>query len=186
MKKMLSFILIFSIFLCVVLSGCQEKSTYSISPDLTMALFGQEPSEFLITEREWYKNVGIDLREYASIDKSGNLILKLNDNEEEKILTYYDNDLDKLDSLPQVQILEQYKVLKITGNKASVSDIIANQFGLLTIDEMAIRQLFSGVSSNNVSVTLVVEEEDTNIIVYEATWPKEDINLSVNNWKFSN
>ena len=129
--------------------------------------------------------MGIDLRECASIDRSGNLILKLNNNEKEKVLTYYDNDLDKLDSLPQVEILEQYKVLKITGTKVSVSDIIANEFGLLTIHEMAIRQLFSGVSSDDVSVTVIVEDEGTNAIVYEATWPKEDINLSVNNWQFS-
>ncbi len=182
MKKALTFILILSVFLCAVLSGCQGRSTYStysISPNLTRALFGQEPSDFLLTERDWYK------RECAGIDKSGNLILKLNNDEKEKVLTYYDNDLDELDALPQVQISEGYKVLKITGTKASVEDVIANELGLLTFHEMAIRQLFLGVSSDDVSVTVIVEEEGTNTIVYKATWPKESIELAVKNWEFS-
>lgn len=185
MKKKV--ILVFCIFVIIFTATIllqNQRTTYVLSPDMSLALFGTEPEEFFLVDREVYNNCE-DLRKCAEIDETGNLILRLTKEQEKAILSYYDSDLKSFDALSSVELFDGYAGLKITGDKESISHVIANEFRLLTIDDMAFRQMFNGTDPKDISVTVIVVESGSNSVLYEATWPQEDIVLSPKSWNFT-
>lgn len=187
MRKKAISILIISLLVIITLSFIlinQQRTKYVLPPNISLALFGTEPEDFFTTYREFYDYCE-DFRKHAQIDENGNLVLKLTKEQEKAILQYCDSGLKSFDELPEVEILDDYLGFKITGNKESITNIIANEYGIFTIDEMAFRQMFNGINPKNISVTVTVIESSTNNVLYMSTWPQDDIELSPQSWEFS-
>ena len=182
-------ILIFIISLLVImLASCMLKSEprteYVLPSNISLAFFGTEPEDFFTTNRKLYDYCE-DFRKYAEIDENGDLVLKLTSAQEKATLEYYDSGLEEFDKIPEVEVLDDYTGFTITGDKEAIIDIVANEFGILTIDELAFRQLFNGTKPEDISVKVTIIEQGSNNILYTATWPKEDITLSPKAWQFS-
>lgn len=182
-------ILIFIISLLVImLASCMLKSEprteYVFPSNISLAFFGTEPEDFLKTNRKLYDYCE-DFRNHAQIDENGNLVLKLTSEQEKATLEYYDSGLEEFDKIPEVEVLDDYTGFTITGDKEAIIDIVANEFGILTIDELAFRQLFNGTKPEDISVKVTIIEQGSNNVLYTATWPKEDITLSPKTWQFS-
>lgn len=180
--------LVFAISLLVVITLSfmlikQQRTQYVLPPNISLALFGTEPEDFFTTYRELYDQCE-DFRKHAQIDENGNLILKLTRAQEKALLQSEDSNIEQTKKINGIKISDDYSSIIISGTEEQISKIIWNEFDLLTISDMANRQLLSGKEPSNISITIKVIEKGTNRVVYSANWPQEEIRFSVDEWQF--
>ena len=178
MKKF--FIGIFCCVLIFILGGIvsfQHRTTYVLPPKISLALFGTNPEDFFKIDRDFYSDCE-DFRKHAKIDENGNLVLKLTKSQENALLKAEDSNIEKTKKNPGIIILDDYSEIIVTGDREQIADILWNEFDILTITDMANRQLFSGKNPSEISIKVTVIESISNEILYTANWPSEPINFS--------
>lgn len=163
----------------------EERMTYVLPPKIALALFGCEPEEFFDYPYNYGDDSCEDFRNHASIDQDGNLVLRLTDEQILTDLAAYDSDLERLDELEAVEISDDYTSITITGNKEEVFDVFEREFGVLTVFDMAHRQLYFGKDLDTISVTLTIVDKSSGQIIYNVTWPDEAVVIDPKTWNFS-
>lgn len=162
----------------------EERMTYVLTPQMVSAFFGVELEDFFNAPVDW-NGACEDFRNHASIDQDGNLVLRLTDEQILTDLAAYDSDLERLDELEAVEISDDYTSITITGNKEEVFDVFEREFGVLTVFDMAHRQLYFGKDLDTISVTLTIVDKSSGQIIYNVTWPDEAVVIDPKTWNFS-
>ena len=114
-----------------------------------------------------------------------NLVLHLTKQQQEEIISYYDNGLENFGKVDGVELLSNNSGFVITGDKKTVADIIGHDFTVGVFSECAFRQLFGGVDCDDIAVSIKVVDINSQKTLYEAAWPQETIELGVQDWDFS-
>ena len=113
------------------------------------------------------------------------MVLKLTRAQEKALLKSEDSNIEQTKKINGIKISDDYSSIIISGTKEQISNILWNEFDLLTISDMANRQLLSGKEPSNILITFKVVEKGTNRVVYSVNWPQEAIRFSVDEWQFS-
>ena len=162
-----------------------KRTTYEFSPKTSLAFFGREPEDFFDTYYDYYDECE-DFRKKAQINEKGNLVLHLTKEQEEAFLQSRDSQIEELKQINGIYVSDDYSLLTITGNRQEVADIIGNKLPLLTIFDLANRQLIiNKVNPEEIAVEVKVIDKNTGDCLYSAIWPREGVRLSVKDWQFS-
>jgi len=146
-------VIILTIFLVLLINQNTEKTsepertTYVLPPKIVKALFNCSVEEFFSTYRETYQYVE-DYRKHASVDKEGNLVLRLT-KEQEEVTLYRLNDCLGRARSAGIEISDDYTYVSYV---CTSSEFFKN-YPFLLHYELCFRQLFSGKDPATISIT---------------------------------
>jgi len=163
-----------------------SRTTYVIPPKICRALFwGAEPETFFDEYYPFYESCE-DFREHATIDRDGNLVLRLTTEQKEAFIDFGDSGIEETRKTPGIYISKDLKELTLTGYEEDVKEIIWNKLPLTTVFDMASRQLINGVEPSKISVTVKIVDIATGETVYKAVWPEESFEFVFEDLDFTN
>lgn len=185
-------VIIVSIFavLLLVFAGAfaiQSKSytEYKLSPDSCMFVFSCNPDEFMQLELDFYTPF-TDLRRRASIDKQGNLILKLNEDQKIAWRQSYmvDGFLEQVSELENISISPDYTKVTINCYKETViSDFMATTY---IYYGMSVYQLLNGIQPEDLAIEVVFKDGGTGEIIFTQLLPvEEDVSIPFSEFEIS-
>ena len=158
------------------------SSRYVLTPNAIKAIFANTPERLLkfgftpCDECEnFFKN--------ASLDKNGNIILRLSPHQKECLRDYYSGAIENAREVG-IYVSSDYTEISMVGNEEEVLYMFEH-FPLALFLELSTIQLLDGVPADKICVKLDVVEKYTGNILYSAYWPTDDIHLTPSEWKFS-
>lgn len=153
----------------------QSRTEYILPPNISLALFGRTPENYFETYYSYYDWLG-DFRDHAEIDKDGNLVLRLTEDQKEGLLRFYGDSVSGAKKMG-IEISEDYTIVTFNFNEDEMQEKLEN-FPILMFNDMAIRQLFSDKDPATIKIECIVKDKETGNILYNASWPQEAISLS--------
>ena len=171
-------------YFCVV-EIKDTNTTYILSPEASKANIGYTPTDFFDVYLPFYDDC-CDLREKATIDEHGNLVLKMTEKDKLAFLSDVYCDIEEFEKIKGTSISEDYSELIIQGTKKEIADIIWNHFPLYLPEYMTRLQFVSGNDPETISVTVKVIDEANGELLYVAVWPKDKIDFSFIDGEFAN
>ncbi len=161
------------------------NTTYILSPEASKVIMGYTPNDFFDIYLPFYDNC-CDLRDKATIDEQGNLILKMTEKDRLAFLSDVYCDIEEFEKIKGTSISEDYSELIIRGTRKEIADIVWNHFPLYLPEYMLRLQFVSGNDPETISVTVKVIDEANDEILYVVVWPKEKINFDFVDGEFVN
>ena len=161
------------------------NTTYILSPEASKAIMGYTPNDFFDEYLPFYDDC-CDLREKATIDENGNLVLKMSEKDKLAFLSEVYCDIEEFKKIEGVTVSEDYSELIICGSKKEIADIVWNHFPLYLPEYMLRLQFVSGNDPETISVTVKVIDEENEEILYLAEWPKDKIDFDFVDGEFRN
>jgi len=161
------------------------NTTYILSPEASKANIGYTPTDFFDVYLPFYDDC-CDLREKATIDEHGNLVLKMTEKDKLAFLSDVYCDIEEFEKIKGTSISEDYSELIIQGTKKEIADIIWNHFPLYLPEYMTRLQFVSGNDPETISVTVKVIDEANGELLYVAVWPKDKIDFDFIDGEFAN
>ncbi len=171
-------------YFCVV-EIKDTNTTYILSPEASKANIGYTPTDFFDVYLPFYDDC-CDLREKATIDEHGNLVLKMTEKDKLAFLSDVYCDIEEFEKIKGTFISEDYSELIIQGTKKEIADIIWNHFPLYLPEYMTRLQFVSGNDPETISVTVKVIDEANGELLYVAVWPKDKIDFEFVDGEFAN
>jgi hypothetical protein len=171
-------------YFCVV-EIKDTNTTYILSPEASKANIGYTPTDFFDVYLPFYDDC-CDLREKATIDEHGNLVLKMTEKDKLAFLSDVYCDIEEFEKISGVSISEDYTELIIQGTKKEIADIIWNHFPLYLPEYMTRLQFVSGNDPETISVTVKVIDKTNGDLLYVAVWPKDKIEFDFIDGEFAN
>lgn len=156
-----------------------KRNTYVFSPEMCKLFFSTTPEDFFEEYYSWYAS-SEDFREHASIDKDGNLVLRLTEEQENAHIMAWNSNLEEFKKVSGVEISDDYSNVIITGTKEEIRNILRYKLHIFLFVELSYRQLYSGKKPETITVTFTLIESSTGKTVYTATWPQETITITFN------
>lgn len=156
-----------------------KRNTYVFSSEMCELFFSTTPEDFFEEYYSWYAS-SEDFREHASIDKDGNLVLRLTEEQENAHIMAWNSNLEEFKKVSGVEISDDYSNVIITGTKEEIRNILRYKLHIFLFVELSYRQLYSGKKPETITVTFTLIESSTGKTVYTATWPQEDITITFN------
>jgi|GEM_PF-1048412 len=170
-------VIILTIFLVLLINQNTEKTsepertTYVLPPKIVKALFNCSVEEFFSTYRETYQYVE-DYRKHASVDKEGNLVLRLT-KEQEEVTLYRLNDCLGRARSAGIEISDDYTYVSYV---CTSSEFFKN-YPFLLHYELCFRQLFSGKDPATISITYNIIAKTTKKVICNSTFPESGFNF---------
>ena len=171
-------------YFCVV-DIRDTNTTYILSPEASKAIMGYTPKDFFNEYLPFYDDC-CDLRDKATIDENGNLVLKMSEKDKLAFLSEVYCDIEEFKKIEGVTVSEDYSELIICGSKKEIADIVWNHFPLFLPEYMTRLQFVSGNDPETISVTVKVIDETSGESLYVAVWPKEKIKFDFIDGEFAN
>ena len=171
-------------YFCVV-DIRDTNTTYILSPEASKAIMGYTPKDFFSEYLPFYDDC-CDLREKATIDDNGNLVLKMSEKDKLAFLSEVYCDIEEFKKIEGVTVSEDYSELIICGSKNEIADIVWNHFPLFLPEYMTRLQFVSGNDPETISATVKVIDEMSGEILYVAVWPKDKIDFDFVDGEFAN
>lgn len=162
----------------------ETHTTYKISPERCEGILGCEIEDFFASELI-LNGIKNDFREYAEIDKEGNLILRLSA-EQEKILQQkipLQTSIEELQSKKNIQLASDLsQVIIYCYDETVYSDITSLMFAFRSI---VIEQLLKYKSTDAINLDIILKDGVTGETVYNVSWPKEKFEYDSEKYEFS-
>ena len=171
-------------YFCVV-DIRDTNTTYILSPEASKAIMGYTPKYFFNEYLPFYDDC-CDLREKATIDDNGNLVLKMSEKDKLAFLSEVYCDIEEFKKIEGVTVSEDYSELIICGSKKEIADIVWNHFPLFLPEYMTRLQFVFGNDPETISATVKVIDETSGEILYVAVWPKDKIKFDFIDGEFAN
>lgn len=159
------------------------RTTYVLPPEISLAIFGCEPSEFAYWELDIYSSTE-DFREKAFVDVEGNLVLRLNEQQKEAFRNKnWGISVDYLRKSENIQIAKDYTQVTILGYKETIVEDLTNiAFGY---SSFLIEQLLTGKEPSTISVEFIIKDGVTGKTVYSVVAPGEAFSFGSKDYEFS-
>ncbi len=161
-----------------------DISIYELPPELCRRFFGCTPSEFFDKTMVYYDSE-VDFRKRSKMDKNGNLVLVLNEQDKEawkSALKDY-GFLEAIWDNPNIIITDDYKSMTVNCYKETASaDTFDSVFG---VNALLVYQLFDGVPPDEIGLNYIIMDGITGEIVYSERYPENEINFSTKGYNFS-
>lgn len=184
----IALVLITLIVAIVIFDPSEQRNTYVLTPEICGFFFTKTPEEFFEEYYPWYSTCE-DFRKNAEIDKNGNLILHLTEEQENAHLQFWESfddiGIEEFKKVPGVEVADDYASYTITGTKEEVKYILAYYHPLTLEFCMKYRQLYSGKDPETITITANLVDSTTNKTVYTATLPQEEIVFDLDELPFS-
>ena len=170
-------VIVLTIFLVLLINQNTEKAsepertTYVLPPKTVIWLFDSTVEEFFVNDFTFYKYCE-DYRKHSSVDKEGNLVLRLTKEQEEGMLTWLNDCVGRARSAG-IEISDDYTHLTYV---CTMKEFFSNCPFLMHY-ELAFRQLFSGQDPASISVTYTIIAKTTKKVICDTTWPESEINV---------
>ena len=171
-------------YFCVVKIR-DTNTTYILTPEASAAIWGYSPEGFFDVYQSFYDDCS-DLREKATIDEHGNLVLKMTEKDKIAFLLDMDCDIEEFAKIKGVTISSDYSELVICGGRKEIADIIWNHYPLFLTVDMSRRQLVAGKDPSTITVNVKVIDEANGEVLYSAVWPKDKIDFDFVDGEFAN
>jgi|GEM_PF-2576726 len=149
-----------------------ERRTFVLSPYGTNLFFGVTPREFMNTAMLIYSSCE-DFRRHAKIDKDGNLVLNLTENQTATWLYFYGDTVSDAKELG-VEIAEDYTSFYFKGYMEDIYE-----FPLMLVRSLQILQLFEGKNAEDISVHCVLVDAGTGETKVDVILPPEALEYSI-------
>lgn len=166
----------------IIISSCVSffvnKSNYNsnertivVSPQICYVLTNSYPHNLNPELKAIYDEAEIEYYD----DEYGNLILTWNASFFDGLVDTYKEFINESVAGYDIKISSDYNRIEV--NAKHIYSMNGMQ-SLWSIRECAWLQLYSGVLSSKIKVDVVIIDYDTNQVVYEATWPYENISYT--------
>lgn len=160
---------------------------YEIPADMCKPIFGVTVEEFFETEFNFNDYVTNDIRTYSKIDRKGNLILRITEEQRQGIIDFSYDGWDLLWSIgipSGITYLTEDEEIEVAPDLSSVT---INCYKDNVIDkctiaywgaaEFPIIQLLSGVEPESIGYDFIIKDALTGKVVFEGAWPDYEINI---------
>ncbi len=154
-----------------------DISIYELPSEVCKIFFGCTPNEFFDKTMAYYDSK-TDFRKKSKVDKKGNLILVLDEQDKEawKSALAEVISLDDIRINPNIIVSEDCKEVTVICYKETASfDTMDAAFGLYSY---LVHQLFAGVPPEDISVNFSLKDGVTEEIVFSESYPGDDSELS--------
>lgn len=154
-----------------------DISIYELPPEVCRIFFGCTPNEFFDKTMTYYDSE-VDFRKKSKVDKNGNLVLVLNEQDKEAWKSALADviSLEDIRGNPNIIVSEDCKKVTVICYKETASlDTMDAAFGLYSY---LVYQLFNGVPPEEISIDFSLKDGVTEEIVYSESYPGDDSKLS--------
>lgn len=173
-------VIVLTIFLVLLINQNTEKAsepertTYVLPPKIVKALFNCSVNDFFSSDFTFYKYCE-DYRTDATIDKDGNLVLRLTKEQEEGMLTWLNDCVGRARSAG-IEISDDFTHLTYV---CTMEEFFSNCPFLMHY-ELGFRQLFSGKDPALISVRYTIIAKTTKKVICDISFPENEINVDGN------
>lgn len=155
---------------------------YEIPADMCKSFFGVSVEDFFITNCDYYDTLG-DFREYSKIDRKGNLILRMTEEQRKGLIKFHRDGWDKAGSIGAddlseadgIEVAPDYTSVTVSCYKNDAADkcflAVWGSAGFPVI------QLLNGVEPESVKFEIFVKDALTGDVVFEGAWPKYEMQI---------
>lgn len=153
---------------------------YVIPANICEALFSCSPNEFYSTSQKfsWTEDFCV----YSQVDKNGNLILILNENQKSEWRQYHADFFGHIKNR-NIEISPDYSCVTVSSYyETALADV---NCAILNMQGFAANQLLDGVAPADIGVKFILTDAGTQEILYTATWPSEAIHIDFDKHTFS-
>lgn len=157
-----------------------KRNTYVLSPEMCRLFYSTTPEDFFEDFNPLWGDSCEDFKKHARVDKDGNLVLRLTEEQENAHIQAWNSNLEEFKKVSGVEIADDYSYVTITGNKEEIKHILQNHLHFFFLKEMPLRQLYNGKKPETITLTFSLIESSTGKTVYTATWPQETITITFN------
>ncbi len=156
---------------------------YEIPADLCKPIFGVTAEEFFETEFDYDDYFTDDIRTYSKIDRKGNLILRITEEQRQGIIDFSYDGWDLMGSIGISDMIED-EGIDVAPDLSSVTiscykdDVISKCYtafvGMSMIPQV---QLLNGVEPESITFDLIIKDALTGEVVYSNAWSDCEITV---------
>lgn len=156
---------------------------YEIPADMCKPIFGVTVEEFFETEFNFNDYVTDDIRTYSKIDRKGNLILRITEEQRQGIIDFSYDGWDLMWSIGIADMIDD-EGIEVAPDLSSVTincykdDVTSKCYtafvGMSMIPQV---QLLNGVEPESITFDLIIKDALTGKVVYSGAWPDCEITV---------
>lgn len=160
---------------------------YEVPADLCKPIFGVTVEEFFETKFDYNDYFTDDIRKYSKIDRKGNLILRITEEQRQGIIDFSYDGWDLMWSIgipsgityliedEEIEVAPDLSSVTINCYKDDVTSKCYTAFvGMSMIPQV---QLLNGVEPESITFDLIIKDALTGKVVYSGAWPDCEITV---------
>lgn len=159
---------------------------YKIPADLCKPIFGVTVEEFFETEFDYDDYFTDDIRTYSKIDRKGNLILRITEEQRQGIIDSSYDGWDLMGSIGITSLIEDKEIevapdlTNVTLNcyKDNVIDKCTKAYWGAAVFPRV--QLLNGVEPESIGYDFIIKDALTGDVVFKGAWPDYEIYIDDN------
>ena len=164
---------------------------YEVPADLCKPIFGVTVEEFFETEFDYDDYVTDDIRTYSKIDRKGNLILRITEEQKRGIIdSSYDGwglmgsiGVDDLSEIEGIEVAPDLTSVTVSAYKDNAIDLrFTARLGSWGIPLI---QLLNGTEPEEIKFDLILKDALTGEVFHVASWPDMDFTMAQDTYNFS-
>lgn len=160
---------------------------YEVPADLCKPIFGVTVEEFFETEFDYNDYFTDDIRTYSKIDRKGNLILRITEEQRQGIIdSSYDgwnimwnllgpNGITALIEDEEIEVASDLTSVTLSCYKDNVIDKCTKAYWGAAVFPRV--QLLNGVEPESIGYDFIIKDALTGKVVFEGVWPDYEINI---------
>lgn len=163
---------------------------YEIPEDLCIPILHVSAEDFFTRYCDYYDTLG-DFREYSKIDRKGNLILRMTEEQRKGLIEYERDGWDKIGSIG-VDDLSEFEGIEVAPDLTSVTvscykDNAVDQCFTVSLGSWGIPviQLLSGVEPEEIKLDIILKDAVTGEVVHTRSWPNLAYTMDQDTFDFS-
>ncbi len=163
---------------------------YEIPADMCKSFFGVSVEDFFITNCDYYDTLG-DFREYSKIDRKGNLILRMTEEQRKGVIEFWYDGWDLMGSIG-VDDLSEFEGIEVAPDLTSVTvccykDNAVYQFFTARLGSWGIPviQLLNGTEPEEIKLDIILKDAVTGEVVHTRSWPNLAYTMDQDTFDFS-